>query len=126
MSDDTGNTAEKNGVDTDRYKRLRESKISPEAEYGYFYFPDRKGKQWTIWHTLNPFNFYARHRVRCETNLTEALESKLIFLCNMSVTVAMQNLNSLIFFPQYLCRPLHQDFTGSNESTWVVSDKLII
>ena len=73
------NTAEKNGADTDRYKRLRESKISPEAEYGYFYFPDRKGNQSTIWQTLNPFNFDVRHRARCERNLKKALESKIIF-----------------------------------------------
>ena len=76
MSD---NTAEKNCADTDRYKRLRESKISPEAEYGYFYFPERKGKESTIWQILNPFNSYARNRLRCEKNLTKALESKINF-----------------------------------------------
>ena len=79
MSDERNNTAEKNETDTDRYKRLRESKISPEAEYGYFYFPDRKGKQWTFWHLFKTFNFYAGQNLKCEKRLREALESKITF-----------------------------------------------
>ena len=74
---------------------------------------------------IEPLQFLCSASCKMREESYRSLRKQVNFLCNMSVTVAMQNLNSLIFFPQYLCRPLHQDFTGSNEGTWVVSHKLI-
>ena len=61
----------------EQQKKTRERKISPESEYGYYYYPERTEKHhWKFWKNFNVFDRYARQHGKCMFNMNVAYESK--------------------------------------------------
>ena len=96
---DTNNTNKEGNTEqnenSDKSKQFKESKISPEAEYGYYYYPERTQKyQWSFWKNFNILDRYSSQYAKCLLRLHESLESKIsVFTLYVLILLILPELN---------------------------------